>query len=384
MQIVPKAKAASQPPDYLADYIRRALTSDKLEAPDQTKVAHDYESLVSLYEAHALGGVKAAWASWAVIQRLRPELTQYDPNRIPKLIHADRLKELSSPMYLLDYYAIYQFGFNVLVGASGCGKSFIALDIAGRISKERAVVYIAGEGLHGYAARWEAWKDFNKGGGELYFYTDALQVMDNQQLSEFIGLISEHDPALVIIDTLARSAVGVEENSAKEMGGFVGACDALRGALHTSVLVVHHTGKSGDIRGSSALYGAADSVLSAKNVDGVVSLFNEPDSGGKNKHASAAATKYFKIVPHTVGDYAGAVLMETQYVMVGLDDALTANQQKIVDCIHDYGDGVDAQTIIETTGIKQPTVYRNLSTLVASGYLKYRDSKYTIKEDVSF
>lgn len=381
MQIVSKPKRESQPPDYLADYIRRALNEDRLMPPDQNKVAGDYEALVSLYDAHRLGGTKAARASWQTIKRLRPELASYDPNRIPKLIHADELKNLSAPLYLLDYYPIYQFGFNVLVGPSGSGKSFVALDIAGRIAQERAVVYIAGEGLHGYASRWEAWKDFNrKDDAQLYFYTEALQVMESAQLAEFIGLIGDHNPMLVIIDTLARSAVGVEENSAKEMGAFVGACDALRNALTTSVLVVHHTGKSGEMRGSSALYGAADSVLTVTMMDGVITVANDPDHGGKNKHAPAGVRKTFKLKPHDAGDYAGAVLVETQQMIISTEDKLTDNQRLILECVKGYGSGVGAQTILNTTTIRQSTLYHNLKKLVSLGFLDFSNDLYSLSD----
>lgn len=216
MQIVKHPSLTRQ---YERNYIHRALTSKSLTAPEQSKTNGAYDALASLFDAHRLGGAPAAIAAWETIKRMRPDLAEYDPNRIPKLIHADDLKNLSAPMYLLTYYPIYQGGFNVLVGPSGSGKSFVALDIAGRIALERPVIYIAGEGLHGYAARWEAWKDFNhRDNAELYFFTEALQVMDNQQLSEFIGLIAELNPILIIIDTLARSAVGVEENSAKRDG----------------------------------------------------------------------------------------------------------------------------------------------------------------------
>lgn len=366
---------------YTADYIRKAFNNKTLPAPDKVSANGNYETLISLYDAFKLGGNAAARASWETLLRLRPELAEFDPNRLPKLIHADELKNLSAPMYLLEYYPFYKFGFNVLAGPSGSGKSFVALDCAGRIAVEEAVVYIAGEGLHGYAARWEAWKDFNKADtAELYFYTEALQVMEQSQLSEFIGLIAEHRPALVIIDTLARSAVGMEENSAKEMGSFVGACDALRTALNTSILVVHHTGKSGEIRGSTALYGAADSVLSVKMSDGLVSVTNDPDGGGKNKHSPAAGNKYFKIIPHPVEEFAGAVLIETQQMTISKEDKLTDKQEAILDAVEGYESGVDPLTIINTTGLSQATVYRNLKQLLQLGYLTFDKGYYLIKE----
>jgi hypothetical protein len=382
MKSLHQFRADGQPPDYVRHYIHTALSSDEpLLEPDKTRANGRLEALISLCAAHRLGGKAAAQVSWQAIMRVRPEYVEYDPNRLPKLIHADELKSLSAPMYLLTYYPIYQFGFNVLVGASGSGKSFVALDIAGRIAQERAVVYIAGEGLHGYAARWEAWKDFNKRPeSELYFYTEALQVMEEQQLAEFIGVVADHQPILVIIDTLARSAIGVEENSAKEIGAFVGACDALRNAIHTSILVVHHTGKSGEMRGSSALYGAADSVLTVNKTDGTVMISNDPDAGGKNKHAPAAANMYFKIMPHAVGDFAGAVLVETQQMIISAEDPLTNNQELILECIQGYGSGVDAQTVLNTTNLRQSTLYLNLKKLVSLGYLDFTNGLYSLTD----
>lgn len=382
MSSIHKLHPFGKPSDYVGDYIRTALREETLAEPDKTRAGANFETLATLYQAFGLGGKQAAQASWQTIKRFRPELAEFDPDRIPKLIHADDLKNLSAPLYLLTYYPIYQYGFNVLVGPSGCGKSFVALDIAGRIALERAVVYIAGEGLHGYAARWEAWKDYNRRpNAELYFYTEALQVMEERQLAEFIGTVAEHNPILVIIDTLARSAVGVEENSAKEIGAFVGACDALRNAIHTSILVVHHTGKSGEMRGSSALYGAADSVLTVNKVDGLVTIANDPDAGGKNKHAPAGPNKYFKIVPHAVGDFEGAVLMETQQIAISPDDPLSQNQLTILECVQGYGSGVDAQTVVNTTNLKQSTVYYNLKKLVGLGYLEFSNALYSLTDE---
>ena len=66
---------------------------------------------------------------------------------------------------------------------------------------------------------------------------------------------------LMIIDTLARHLQG-DENSAKEMGAFVGMLDGLRNAFPgCTSIIVHHTGndpESGRSRGSSALRAACD------------------------------------------------------------------------------------------------------------------------------
>lgn len=65
-------------------------------------------------------------------------------------------------------------------------------------------------------------------------------------------------PKVIVVDTLARSFVGKDENSATDMGIFVRNVDLLREHFDCTVLVVHHSGKSTEkgMRGSSALRGA--------------------------------------------------------------------------------------------------------------------------------
>jgi hypothetical protein len=64
-----------------------------------------------------------------------------------------------------------------------------------------------------------------------------------------------------VVDTMARTMVGGDENAAKDVGRFVHAVDALRGG--GAALVVHHTGhgEGERERGSSALGAAADARL---------------------------------------------------------------------------------------------------------------------------
>ena len=77
------------------------------------------------------------------------------------------------------------------------------------------------------------------------------------------------EPALVVLDTWARSIPGADENSAKDTGEAVAAIDDLRIRLNTAVLIVHHTGKTGGTdRGSGALTGAVDTKLKLAKVNG--------------------------------------------------------------------------------------------------------------------
>jgi hypothetical protein len=72
-------------------------------------------------------------------------------------------------------------------------------------------------------------------------------------------------PDLIVVDTLVRVAVGMDENSARDMGEIVAAAEALRRSFDASILLIHHTRKDGNSeRGSSALRGAADLMIECK------------------------------------------------------------------------------------------------------------------------
>jgi hypothetical protein len=364
--------------DYSQEYVQNVLSNKQIAPPDRSRANGTYEGLVSLYDAHRAGGVEGARVAWDVIKTLRPELAKLEKYQYrARLINANDLQYLTAPIYLLDEYPIYVNGFNVIAGASGGGKSFVALDISGKIALNYGpVVYVAGEGLHGYNARWQAWKAYNRCDTErLWFYEEAVQVMDHHELTAFIELISQHKPLLVVIDTLARSAVGIEENSAREIGMFVRALDILRTTLNTSILVVHHTGKDGKIRGSSALYAAADSVISLTSEDNRITLRNDGDGGGKNKHAPAAKVRYLKILPYAVGDTQGAVLVEAEKMMQTEDDGLTLNQQMILDAVE--SSPMTAKELSDSCEIRISTCYRALAKLCELELItKLSDGRY--------
>jgi hypothetical protein len=362
--------------EYTIGYIRRALTMDKIEPPELGNTNGDGEILESIYSAHRGGGAQGARDAWQVIKRLRPELAPIEGNQ-SLLIHASELKDLTKPELMLDGYPFFTYGFNILAGPSGSAKSFTALDFSGRFAQDRATVYVVGEGLHGYAGRWEALKDFyNLEDGEMYFHKEPVQFANHAELETFAQLIKPKHPQLIVVDTFARCAVGVEENSARDVGIWVDACDSLRRELNCGVLVVHHTGKQGNaMRGSSALYGAADCVLMQRKIDGRIIVSNDSDNGGKNKHQAEAPTRYMKILPHNVDEFEGAVLVEAEKVIETPTDRLSANQRTILETIEGYQHGMSAQNIVAATTITQPTAYRNLKLLMKAKYVSLNENE---------
>ena len=164
---------------------------------------------------------------------------------------------------------------SMLYGPSNAGKTFVALDIAMHIAAGKPwrglrvnggpVLYIAAEGGAGIRNRLAAIKcdrpelaaapfTLLPVGLDLHGQGDAMAVCE---------IMPDADPALVVIDTLARSMGAGDENTAKDAAMFVRNCDLIREVTGAHVMVIHHTGKDEDrgARGSSALKAAVDNEI---------------------------------------------------------------------------------------------------------------------------
>jgi hypothetical protein len=182
------------------------------------------------------------------------------------------LANLPAPRWLV-MNMLRQIGFSVLYGQPGTGKSFVALDIAlsiatgsecfGHPTPQGNVVYLAGEGHGGLNSRISAWEQARAtDANQIYVIGDCPDFRDPKQITMLADQLKAFRPALIVVDTLARHLVGGDENSAKDMGEFIKSTDHLRDTLDSAVLLIHHSGKKEKTeRGSSALRGAADTMI---------------------------------------------------------------------------------------------------------------------------
>ncbi|MCZ7575958.1 MAG: helicase RepA family protein [Dehalococcoidia bacterium] len=133
-------------------------------------------------------------------------------------------------------------------------------------------------GRSGLRARVEALEAHNGlPAGELHVLAEAVQFSRTDEVEDLVTAIRTQlpdDPSLIVVDTLARCLVGGDENLARDVGLFVAGLDRLREKFGCSILVVHHSGKGRDssYRGSSALVGAADSVIRFEGSGGLLTL----------------------------------------------------------------------------------------------------------------
>jgi hypothetical protein len=191
-----------------------------------------------------------------------------------------------------------------LTGPPGHGKSFVALDWAGCVGTGEIwqghrvarglVLYMVAEGLAGVRQRVRAWESsMGTLMSGVQFLPMAIQA-EGGDWATLLELAIRLEPILIVIDTQARVTVGLEENSAKDMGMFVQRIEALRVVTGACVLVVHHQGRSGEhMRGSTALEGAATTIVKVKKDADMITVECQ-----KQKDASEFGKIDLRLVPH--------------------------------------------------------------------------------------
>ena len=193
-----------------------------------------------------------------------------------------RAADLMAATYTVDWLidGVMEKGTScMLFGASGSGKSFVAIDWAcciatgtdwhGHEVDQGAVFYIAGEGQKGFNRRLTAWKEKNGVSLEtapLNVWQYPIPLSDPDHVKKLAADIAEavsddEPPRMIVIDTLARNIGSADENSNRDMGTLMNLLDDhLRLPFNATVVIVHHSG-NGDrdrLRGASGLTGAVD------------------------------------------------------------------------------------------------------------------------------
>jgi KaiC/GvpD/RAD55 family RecA-like ATPase len=164
----------------------------------------------------------------------------------------------------------------VMFGASGAGKTFVALDIAmsiargsmwrGKRTKAGRVAIIAAEGTGGLGKRVQAYRDYHNLSGTLPIgaILSAPNFLQREEISEVVAAVTASGGAdLIVVDTFAQVTPGANENAAEDMGLALSHARVLREVTGATVLLVHHAGKdaSKGARGWSGIKAAADAEI---------------------------------------------------------------------------------------------------------------------------
>ena len=293
-----------------------------------------------------------------------------------QLLHADELDNLPPVKWLIkDEVAAGQF--SLFYGPSGGGKSFVALDWALQVAQDHPVLYVAAEDAQGYAARKIAWRlHHGKPAGQLYFMPEPVNLFDPADVTAFIDDVARPmRPALIVFDTLARCMTGADENSARDMGVVVDHIEAIRHATGAACIPVHHSNKTGGTyRGSSALFGAAYTVIELQKDDDLIIVKSE-----KAKNSANFAPRVLRLIQVSTGRETAEGEPETSCVAVPSDKVytrgpeLTERQRVLLDTLAMavfVEAGAKSATLQETLSIPKPSLYRTLSDLMRKGYVR--------------
>lgn len=153
-------------------------------------------------------------------------------------------------------------------------NTFVALDwsyhvAAGRSWHDRKVhggpvLYLAYEGGGGLRARARALQErYGRAEVPLYIDDTPYNLRDREGRKALGAALATlpAKPVLIVIDTFAHALCGGDENSAQDVSAFNAGVQALIAHTGACVLVIHHPGKSGSLRGSTALLGAVDTEI---------------------------------------------------------------------------------------------------------------------------
>ncbi|OZB42709.1 MAG: helicase [Thiomonas sp. 15-66-11] len=199
-----------------------------------------------------------------------------EPERRYKLRTAAELAALP-PVRWLVRNVLPAEGLAALFGASGSGKTFLALDAAAAIAEGRRwftyrvnpalVVYVGLEGQAGLSQRVQAWEKHQgrpAPEGLRFVVSQPFDLLQSDDVAELAEAC--RGAGMVVVDTLNRAAPGVDENSSQDMGRIIEAAADLQRRIGGLVLLIHHAGKdfSRGMRGHSSLHAALDAAIEVR------------------------------------------------------------------------------------------------------------------------
>lgn len=204
-------------------------------------------------------------------------------------------------------------GLCVLYGESSSGKTFFALDMVGAVARgaewrgkrvqQGRVAYVVAEGVGGFRDRLDAYARHH--GIDLATFQfgvipDSPNLLEKADVKDLLLALAVYGkPDIVVVDTLAQSMPGGNENAGEDMGRVLAHCKAIHRATGALVVLIHHSGKDAarGARGWSGLRGAADVQIEiVRSGDARAAVIDKQKDGGGEGDEYA-----FKLVPVTIG-----------------------------------------------------------------------------------
>lgn len=296
-----------------------------------------------------------------------------------RLLETVDVLNMPPPEWLIQGVLV-QNSLAVVWGAPASAKSFLVLDWAlcvgsgtwwkgHEVAGAGSVIYVAAEGAAGLGKRIKAWSKANnvKGLERVKWLPMSVNLLDPEQAAEFEAVVMEEKPSLIVVDTLARSMAGADENAAKDMGRLIDTLDAIRGRSGATAVLIHHATKEGSTaRGSGSLKGAVDTEIEVKKEGTSVAVFCR-----KQKDAE----EFLGISLQLVVEQTSCVLVMSQ-----MGRETKAENGVISHAVRDVFRETYSETgassaqlrdaIMEVTGCSKATAHRRINDLVSEGFIR--------------
>jgi RecA-family ATPase len=221
------------------------------------------------------------------------------------------LRETKTEFLVKDFLPVASIGF--LVARSNLGKTFAYVDMCcrmacgmpwlGKATQQVKILIVLGEGRAGFIDRIDAWFEFHGQDPSLiedyFFFVDGANLFSDVSIEKIAKVANREQVDLIVFDTWAATSGVVEENAGGLNSEALNRAGKIR-PIATS-LFVHHPTKATEkkdrpeLRGSGALKGRADVVMTMYSDDGFtaatgeeedwIALSTEFEHGGKNRNA---------------------------------------------------------------------------------------------------
>lgn len=314
----------------------------------------------------------------------------------------------------LPYVIKGVFGKNqigVFWGAPGSGKTFLSMEMAchvgagkmwrGRRTRKGIVLYVAAESARSYIEnRFSALKQERPelSEAEVLVIPLALDLLhtdkgDVLRVIETSKIVAEGngEVVLIVIDTLAVTFGGGNENSPEDMGQYVTNILNIREATKACVLVVHHAGKdeAKGMRGHSALLGALDAELTIEGKNGEgdrILRTGKVRDGDGYTDLFAFTLRRVELGTDADGDAVSTCVVDARDEQ-GTKDArrskrgLGTHQRHVIKTLQANGGKMlrpDLITILKSEGMPKNRPYDTIASMIEKGVLGVENSTFSV------
>lgn len=226
-------------------------------------------------------------------------------------------------------------GTGTLLADANVGKTGVVIDLAQhlamnqpwaehRVAKQGPILYVCGEGFSGVANRLRAIeKHFGTLGGFGVLQLDETNSLFGNKAGAVKRIMaavkdvekrSGQKVTMIVLDTLSALSIGMDENSAQDAGVVLGTMRAIERKAECFVLAIHHIGKDKEKggRGSSALRGNVDTVLTLNSHGGIISLAIDKQRDGAKGLVAKLKLKQIETGVDDDGDPVTSFVIEWQ------------------------------------------------------------------------